>query len=78
MIDQDAPVRAVLSTFGPGARADLQAMAEGRATDFYRALITRSDLRRLTIWLVDSRTAEEARHRVLRAIDDLSEGHAAP
>lgn len=51
MMDEDAPVRAVLSTLGPDGLAELQAMAAGRPTDFYRALVTRPDLRRLTVWL---------------------------
>jgi hypothetical protein len=78
MIDEDAPVRAVLSTFGPETLADLGTMAAGRPTEFYRALITRPDLRRLTIWLVDSSSAEEVQERVLRALRDLSAAPSAP
>ena len=77
MIDEDAPIRAVLSTFGPDDLAELQAMAAGRPTDFYRALVTRPELRRLTVWLVDSRSAEEVQLRVLRAIGDLTGAHPA-
>ncbi|HUL85063.1 MAG TPA: hypothetical protein VLX89_06045 [Actinomycetota bacterium] len=47
-------------------------MAADRPTDFYRALVTRPDLRRLTVWLVDSRSADEVQFRVLRAIRDIT------
>jgi len=72
MMDEDAPVRAVLATFGPDGLAELEAMAADRPTDFYRALVTRPDLRRLTVWLVDSRSADEVQFRVLRAIRDIT------
>ena len=72
MNKEDAELRAVLSTMGPEALADLQRMALGDdSSAFYRALARRPDLAAITQQLARSTSDEVARLRVLRAIRDI-------
>jgi hypothetical protein len=70
MIDEDADLRAVLSTMGPATLADLKRMAfDDDPTAFYGALARRPDLAALTHQLADS--GSDAVARLRRAIRDV-------
>ena len=72
MNQEDAELRAALSTMGPDALADLQRMAlADDSTAFYRALARRPELATITQRLAHATSDEVARLRVLRAIRDL-------
>jgi len=74
MNNEDADLRAALSTMGPEALADLQRIALGDdSTAFYRALARRPDLAAITQQLAGSTSDEVARLRVLRAIRDIAD-----
>jgi hypothetical protein len=74
MSNEDANLRAALSTMDPEALADLQRIALGDdSTAFYRALARRPDLAAITQQLAGSTSDEVARLRVLRAIRDIAD-----
>jgi hypothetical protein len=76
MNQEDAELRAALSTMSTDALAELQRMATADdSTAFYRALARRPDLAAMTQRMAGATSDDVARLRVLRAIRDLGGGN---